>query len=316
VPLISTHVRRRRGVLLAALIALVAAGGLQPASAHGAVREYWIAAVNTPWDVAPNGGDPVMGTLIPPAQRRFIAVVYRRYTPGFRRPWPNTAISGDNDGIPGPTIRAEVGDTVIVHFRNRDHHYRLHHSMHFHAFKYAPSSDGAYIPFISGPGGNVPVGGHWTYRLRAVADSYGVWPYHDHSSSMTQSMGLGLYGAISIRKPGEPLPDREFVVYLQNHLGFDTVNGRAFIGNTPTFHAKVGDHVQWDVLGLGDAFHVFHVHGHRWLRNGTPTDSELVGPSSTLKVNWVEDAPGTWYWHCHVESHQDNGMIGLYKVDR
>ena len=293
------------------LLALLLAG---PADAHAATREYWIAAVDMPWDIAPNGTDPVMGTVIPPASRRFMAVVYRRYMPHFARPWPNTSQSGDNDGIPGPTIRAEVGDTVIVHFWNRDHHYGLRHSMHFHAFRYAPSSDGAYIPYRSGPGGDVPVGGRWTYRLTAVGDSYGVWPYHDHSSSMTRSMDLGLYGAIVIPKPGEPPPDREFVVYLNNHMGYDTINGRAFIGNTPTFRARVGQTVQWDVLALGENFHVFHVHGHRWLRNGAPTDSELLGPSSTLRVRWKEDAPGVWFWHCHVESHQDNGMVGLYRV--
>jgi FtsP/CotA-like multicopper oxidase with cupredoxin domain len=286
----------------------------RPDPAAAAVREYWIAAVPMSWDVAPNGGDPVMGTRIPASERRFTALVYRRYTRGFRRPWPNTAESADNDGIPGPLIRAEVGDTVLVHFRNRDTHYRLPHSMHFHAFKYGPSSDGTYIPYRSGRGAAVPVGGHFTYRLKAVEDSYGVWPYHDHSPSMSQSIGLGLYGAISIRKPGDPVPDREFVVYLQHHMGLDTINGRAFIGNTPTFRARRGDLVQWDVIGLGDDFHVFHLHGHRWLRHGTPVDSELVGPSSSLQVRLREDAPGLWYYHCHVETHQDNGMIGLYRV--
>ena len=306
--------RRRAPWPAVALMALVLIGGAGRADA--ATREYWIAAVNSEWDVAPNGGDPVMGTTIPEAQRRFTAVVYRRYTAGFRRPWPNTAASGDNDGMPGPTIRAEVGDTVVVHFRNRDHHYGLPHSMHFHAFRYLPASDGAFIPFRSSRGGDVPVGGSWTYRLRAVGDSYGVWPYHDHSSSMGQSIELGLFGAIVIPEPGEPPPDREFVVYLNNQKGFDTINGRAFVGNTPTFRARAGQTVQWDVLALGENFHVFHVHGHRWLRDGTPTDSELLGPSSTLKVRWREDAPGVWYWHCHVESHQDNGMIGLYRVGR
>ncbi|MGE3235350.1 MAG: hypothetical protein AB7O78_16715, partial [Thermoleophilia bacterium] len=95
---------------LTLLLAWVLVG---PARADAATREYWIAAVNTQWDVAPNGGDPVMGTTIAPADRTFTAVIYRRYTKGFRRPWPNTAESGDNDGMPGPTIRANVGDTVI-----------------------------------------------------------------------------------------------------------------------------------------------------------------------------------------------------------
>ena len=28
------------------------------------------------------------------------------------------------------------------------------------------------------------------------------------------------------------------------------------------------------------------------------------------------DAPGTWLYHCHVESHMMNGMIGIYRVTR
>jgi FtsP/CotA-like multicopper oxidase with cupredoxin domain len=289
---------------------------LWAAPARAATRVYWIAAVNTVWDVAPNGGDPVTGLQLPPEKRRFVAVIYRRYTAGFRRPWPNTAESGDNDGIPGPTIRADVGDRVIIHFRNRDSHYRTPHSIHTHGFRYAPASDGAYIPFRSGRGGAVPYGGSFTYRFTAVATSVGVWPYHDHSVDMMDSIARGLYGAIVIRRPGDPPPDREFVVYLSEHAGLETINGRAFIGNTPTFHARVGDDVQWDVLTIGESFHAFHIHGHRWLRNGTPIDTELLGPSSTLLVRFREDAPGTWYYHCHVESHQENGMIGLYRVSR
>ena len=95
-------------------------------------------------------------------------------------------------------------------------------------------------------------------------DSVGVWPYHDHSPSMDDSIAGGLYGALSILGPGEQTPDSEFVVYLETTLDFKTIDGRAFVGNTPVFHAKVGDLVQWDVLTLGEDHHTFHVHGHRW----------------------------------------------------
>lgn len=280
------------------------------------MRHYWIAAVNTQWDVAPNGGDPLTGARLDAPSRRFTAVVYQRFTPGFRKPWPNTARLGDNDGIPGPTIHARVGDTVIVHFRNRDTAHRLPHSMHFHAFRYAPSSDGSFIPYRSGRGASVPVGGEYTYRLRAVRGSVGVWPYHDHSPSMHESIELGLYGTIIVRAKGEPQPDREQIMYFAKHMGFDTINGRAFIGNTPTYHGRVGEDVEWDVLALGSEFHVFHLHGHRWTRNHVPTDSEVLGPSSTVRARMREDAVGTWYVHCHVETHQANGMIALYRVTR
>ena len=127
----------------------------------------------------------------------------------------------------------------------------------------------------------------------------------------------GLYGALSIRKPSDPKPDREFVVFLETTLDFKTINGRAFVGNTPVFHSRVGELVQWDVLSIGDDFHTFHVHGHRWLQpDGTPRDTQVVGPAESFKFRWREDTPGTWLYHCHVESHMMNGMIGIYRVGR
>ena len=91
--------------------------------------------------------------------------------------------------------------------------------MHFHGVRYAPGSDGAYIPGFSGPGAAVRPGQEFTYRLTAEASSAGVWPYHDHSTSMTDSIAGGLYGALSILGSGERPPDREFVVFLSTHLG-------------------------------------------------------------------------------------------------
>jgi FtsP/CotA-like multicopper oxidase with cupredoxin domain len=162
----------------------------------------------------------------------------------------------------------------------------------------------------------VKPGQSFTYRLVAGPDSAGVWPYHDHSPSMMDSIAGGLYGALSILGPSEKAPDREFVVYLESTLGFMTIDGRAFVGNTPVFRAKVGETVQWDVLALGDDFHTFHVHGHRWVTADGPKDTQVVGPAESYKIRWVEDAPGTWLYHCHVEAHMMNGMIGIYQVSR
>ena len=41
-----------------------------------------------------------------------------------------------------------------------------------------------------------------------------------------------------------------------------------------------------------------------------------LGPAESFRVRWREDAPGTWLYHCHVESHMMQGMIGLYRVSR
>jgi FtsP/CotA-like multicopper oxidase with cupredoxin domain len=70
-------------------------------------------------------------------------------------------------------------------------------------------------------------------------------------------------------------------------------------------------------MAMGSEHHTFHVHGHRWVQpDGTPEDTQTVGPAESLKVRWREDAPGTWLYHCHVEAHMMAGMIGIYRVKR
>jgi FtsP/CotA-like multicopper oxidase with cupredoxin domain len=96
---------------------------------------------------------------------------------------------------------------------------------------------------------------------------------------------------------------------------WDCFNGFAYLGSTPTFQGRVGERVRWRVASLGTEFHVFHVHGHRWRApDGTCVDSALLGPSTTLTVEWTEDNPGGWLYHCHVVDHMAGGMIGHYLV--
>jgi FtsP/CotA-like multicopper oxidase with cupredoxin domain len=128
-----------------------------------------------------------------------------------------------------------------------------------------------------------------------------------------------MWGALSILGKGQRPPDREFVVFFDSQfkLKFAVIDGLAFIGNTPTFHAKVGDVVQWDVLALGDDTHSFHVHAHRWTEpDGVTHDVQTVSPASSFEIRWKEDTVGTWLYHCHVEDHMMNGMIGLYIVTK
>jgi FtsP/CotA-like multicopper oxidase with cupredoxin domain len=266
------------------------------------------------WNVVPNERNAIEGERFQPSQTVFRTVVYRQFTKDFANQLPN---GPGNPGLQGPLLRARVGDTILVHFRNLDTLTNHPHSMHFHGVRYRFGSDGAYIPGFSGPGANVKPGETFTYRLEAEPSARGVWPYHDHSPSMEESIHGGMFGTLSILGRDEPAPDREFVVYLSSQLGFNTINGRAFVGNTPVFKAKVGDLVQWDVLAIGDDIHTFHVHGHRWIQpDGTPRDTQVIGPAESFRVRWREDTPGTWLYHCHVESHMMNGMIAIYRVSR
>ena len=294
-------------------LGVVLAFAVAPA-AHAATLHYWIVAEPTTWNVVPSGRDPITGRTFTPAETTMETVIYRRYTRNWARPMPNRYWAGDNDGVPGPTIRARVGDTVLVHFKNMDTRFGNGHSMHFHGFRYDFRFDGAFIPGVTGIEANVPVGQSVTYRLRAINGSAGVWPYHTHAPSMHEPGSKTLYGMISILGRKERKPTRENIVVFSEHLGFQTVNGRAFVGNTPTFRARLGDRVQWSVMAIGDSHHTFHLHGHRWRGLGQNIDTRNVGPAESWRFRITEDEPGSWLYHCHVEFHMDAGMIGLYEV--
>jgi len=303
----------RRAVLVGALAAAAAA-----APAPAAVRHYWVAAVPVTWNIVPNQRDAIMDMMYPPSQTVFPTVVYRRYSKNWKRPLSNEPQGdGNQDLMPGPLLRARVGDRLRVHFKNLDTTFERPHSMHFHGVHYKPSSDGAYLPGFSGRDGDVKPGRTYTYKLTAGSDTRGAWPYHDHGPEMEASIDGGMWGMLSIRGRREPVPDREFVVVFAPMGQFQSIDGRAFVGNTPVFRSRVGDVVQWDVMAMGSEHHTFHVHGHRWRDpDGVPEDTKTVGPAESFRVRWRERDPGTWLYHCHVESHMAAGMIGTYRVSR
>ena len=301
---------------------LVSRGGPpgRPVGVRGAAtREYWVAAVPVTLNIAPNQRDAIHGTALTPAETVFGTVVYRRYTKGWKQPIENVTApgSGNTDLIPGPLIRARVGDKIRVHFKNLDTAFNRPHSMHFHGVEYKPDSDGSYLPGFSGPDADVKPGETWTYKLTAGKDSVGAWPYHDHGPEMGRlARGRHVRDALDPRQR-ERAPDREYVVIFSPMGKFQAVNGRAFVGNTPVFKSRVGELVQWDVAVIGSEHHTFHVHGHRW-RNplGVPVDTITLGPAESARVRWRERDPGTWMYHCHVESHMMAGMIGIYQVNK
>jgi FtsP/CotA-like multicopper oxidase with cupredoxin domain len=282
----------------------------------GVAREYWIQARPISWDPVPTGRDEWMNMKVP-RKRRFTALAYQEYNEGFAQPLgPPT--------IPGPKLEAEVGDTLVVHFRNDDRHYGQAHTMHPHGVRYTPDYDGSYLSSFTRAGGFIAPGDEFTYTWEALPGSAGVWPYHDHGPNGTISVARGLFGTVIIREKGAKKPDVEQVLVLhaftpqitQADANFQCFNGRAFAGNTPTVRSKVGQDVAFHAYGGDGMFHTFHVHGHRWLDPaGAHVDNPSFGPHEVVTARWTEDNPGRWLYHCHVFSHQDAGMAGWYLVE-
>jgi hypothetical protein len=295
-----------------------AAGGPFPSpepAPGGKVREYWIQATSARWDVAPTGRDEWHDRAIR-GPRRFRAFVYQLMTPGFDRP-------AGGARIPGPLLFAEVGDVLVVHFRNAEESAGQALTMHPHGVRYTPDYDGTYLGEFTRVGGFVAPGEEFTYRWEATPDSVGVWPYHDHGPNHTLNTFRGMFGAIVIRPRGERPPDSEHSLFLHAlpppatglPRQFQAINGRTGAGNTPTINARVGQDVAIHVMGMDNEFHTFHIHGHRWKdAAGRFVDSPTVGPNETITARFTEDNPGRWLYHCHVFTHQDGGMAGWYDV--
>lgn len=158
--------------------------------------------------------------------------------------------------------------------------------------------------------------------------SAGYWHYHDHCMGTPHGTGginKGLFGALIVRRAGDPVPDREpFVVVMGPG---STINLKK-APRTPTFRAVLGERVEFVVIGHGDEFHTFHLHGHRWAttRNGLTAsaadaaqiiDNRTVGPADSFGFQVIAGehvGPGKWMYHCHVQFHSDAGMSGVFRV--
>lgn len=303
----------------------------------GQLREYWFQANSFFHNIVPTGIDGQTGNTFSPTQTSFWAIGYQAFTPGWGKPLPGNDDIGANTGIPGPIIRAQVGDTIRVHFRNNDTHYKAAHSISPHAVRGAPESDGGWSWMLRDrPGTAVNVGETYTYEWTAIPRSVGTWPYHDHSKDFDPGRGvsvmeagaeLGLIGMLAITDQNTPAVDTELTTIWHSFYSsdipglsqdFHCLDGLAYLGNTPTKQAKVGQRVRWRIVSLGNDFHTFHIHAHTWSYAGELTDCVVIGPGVGHSFEYVEDNPGTWYYHCHVPMHVMGpgmgGMIGLYTV--
>jgi FtsP/CotA-like multicopper oxidase with cupredoxin domain len=202
----------------------VAEGGFR---SDGITRTYYIGADEAVWDYAPAGYNRITGkpfdevadTYVKPGPgrigSRYIKCLYRGYTDAtFRHPQqrsPDQAYLG----FLGPVIRAQVGDTIKVVFRNGC---RFGASVHPHGVFYAKNSEGA--PYADGTKGAdkaddaVSPGGRHTYVWEVPGragpgpgdGSSVMWMYHSHTNEVADTYA-GLMGPIEITARGMARPD-------------------------------------------------------------------------------------------------------------
>ncbi len=221
------------------------------------------------------------------------------------RPGVMTEVWTYNGTLPGPTIRARVGDEVVVKFRNSLPEAT---TIHWHGLRVPAAQDGT--EHTQPP---IEPGDTWEYRF-TVPDSGTFW-YHPHIRSSAQ-VGAGLYGAfvvepregseehalegalgddllmvlsdVSLEEDGSLSPaDKHgfFGSYFGREGELVMVNGRPM----PTVKMRLGVPQRWRLVNAARArYFRFNVPGQSLVRLGG--DGGLA--ERPVPVNEVTIAPG------------------------
>jgi FtsP/CotA-like multicopper oxidase with cupredoxin domain len=227
------QVRILSAVLAVLFLSLCATVYAQVTEHPPQTHTYYIAAEEVEWDYTPLGrnlaGTPDVELAEGSATRGhrvYWKAIYREYTDTTFTTLKQRPPQWQHLGILGPLIRAEVGDTIKVVFKNRT---KLFCTIHPHGLEYGKKMEGAmYSDGTSGAdkkGDMVHPGETYTY-VWSVPERSGpgpgdpssiIWMYHSHFVE-SRDINSGLIGPIIISRRGSTRPDgtpqdvdREFV---------------------------------------------------------------------------------------------------------
>lgn len=263
-------------------------------------------------------------------------------------------LTPDSASTPGPMMEMIEGECVAITLTNlvpaatllalQDEPGPIGVSLHVHGVKYTVNSDGtahtnSYVP----PGETRTYKWYAAPRL-AVAGrvvslgTAGYWWYHDHVVGTTHGTGglnAGLFGGLVVRRPGDLRPDHTYTIVMGPQ---QSINLRHYpdtdcdpanpVASNRCLLAKQGERVEFIVIGVGNDFHTFHLHGHNWANNRTGIlnthldetaliDNKTVGPADSFGFQIIAGesvGTGAWMLHCHVQSHSDVGMVTFFHV--
>jgi len=213
------------------------------------------------------------------------------FTPGT-----STRAWGFNGTIPGPTLEATVGDVLEIHLTNRLPEPTV---VHWHGLRIPAAMDGTDM--VQRP---VPPGDTFIYRFR-LPDAGTFW-YHSHFNETVQ-VERGLYGALIVRAPAEPIFDAERTLvlddvaldkdhqiappgwWIESHDGREgnirLVNGK----QEPTLRMAAGQIERWRLVNAASARYVLFSAGRRPFRL-IGTDGGLISSPVTLSEVLVAPA--------------------------
>ncbi|HEX4986577.1 MAG TPA: multicopper oxidase domain-containing protein [Burkholderiales bacterium] len=256
------------------------------------------------------------------------------------------------DQVPGPTVRARVGDRIRFSMTNRSDEpvpgvrftaAPMMHSMDFHAAMVSPQDK--YRSIAPGQ----------TIEFEFTPNYPGVFMYHCGTPMILEHIASGMYGAVVV-EPREGYPtkvDREYVViqsefYAKPDPGKHKIDGaplyvldgdhlRAAQPSHVVFNgvhngmvrnplaAKPGERVRLYVLNVGpsktSSFHVVGTIFDRVWIEGNPDNqfrgmqTVLLGSSNSAIVEFVVPEAGQYIMVDHHFANASQGAIGLISTE-
>jgi FtsP/CotA-like multicopper oxidase with cupredoxin domain len=306
------------------------------AAADGKTRTYYVAVDEINWDYMPSGMDQMTGkpydhmAMMWAEQGKdrigkvYRKAVYREYTDSTFSTLKKRSPEWEHLGLLGPVIRAEVGDTIQVLFKNNGAHA---YSMHPHGVFYEKSSEGSYYnDGANDPSHNgvVEPGGTHTYIWK-VPERAGpgpndpssvIWLYHSHNYE-PKDTDAGLIGAILItrkgmaREDGSPKDvDREFVTAFflidENNSWYLDHNIKTFTSDPKSVNKldskPVDENGNFSIVGQGFVTANFRLTINGFIFGNTPMMTMHKGDH----VRWYLASLGngfnvhTPHWHGNV----------------
>ncbi|XP_020830327.1 coagulation factor V [Phascolarctos cinereus] len=308
--------------------------GLRQQVAEAAVRHRHIAAQIINWTYRPKTNNP----SLKPSEPTFKKMVYREYEAGFTQEKPRLNISG----LLGPTLFAEVGDTLKVHFKNMA---KKPLTIHPQGIEYNKLSEGASYADQTSPlekmDDAVLPGQEYTYTWLITEDN---GPTDDDPPCLTHiyysyddlvlDFNSGLIGPLLICKKGSLTEDGTQKMFDRQHVlmfaVFDeskswqrspslmyTVNGYVN-GTLPDVTVCAYDQISWHLIAMSSGPELFSIHynGQVLEHNSHKVSAiPLVGAASTT-ANMTVSHEGRWKITSLIPKHFQAGMKAYLKIEK
>nr|8FDG_A Chain A, Coagulation factor V [Homo sapiens] len=290
------------------------------------LRQFYVAAQGISWSYRPEPTNSSLNLSV----TSFKKIVYREYEPYFKKEKPQSTISG----LLGPTLYAEVGDIIKVHFKNKADKPL---SIHPQGIRYSKLSEGASYLDHTFPAEKmddaVAPGREYTYEWSISEDS---GPTHDDPPCLThiyyshenliEDFNSGLIGPLLICKKGtlteggtQKTFDKQIVLlfavfdesksWSQSSSLMYTVNGYVN-GTMPDITVCAHDHISWHLLGMSSGPELFSIHfnGQVLEQNHHKVSAITLVSATSTTANMTVGPEGKWIISSLTPKHLQAGM--------